>query len=181
MGRGAPASIVATVPPQHMYGFETSVLLQLHAPAAAWCGEAFYPLDVRLALEAVPPPRILVTTPLQIRALLQASVDVCLRSNGSSRPRRRCSRSLRPKRSGPGARGSRRFSARPRLAPSPVAEPWTAIPGPCTPAFAWRGRPGRRMRRRSSRLPTPNLSRSATSSKYWILHTSAFWAGGLTS
>lgn len=76
MGRGAPASIVATVPPQHMYGFETSVLLQLHAPAAAWCGEAFYPLDVRLALEAVPPPRILVTTPLQIRALLQASVDL---------------------------------------------------------------------------------------------------------
>ena len=46
MGRAGPASIVAMVPPQHMYGFETSVLLPLHAPASAWCGEAFYPLDV---------------------------------------------------------------------------------------------------------------------------------------
>ncbi len=66
----APSTVVATVPPQHMYGFETTVLLPLHAAAAIWCGPAFYPADVRTALQAVPPARTLVTTPLQLRALL---------------------------------------------------------------------------------------------------------------
>ena len=73
MGAGQPASIVGTVPAQHMYGFETTVLLPLHAPASSWCGPAFFPRDMRAALEAVPDRRILVTTPLQIRALLQAA------------------------------------------------------------------------------------------------------------
>lgn len=68
-----PCTIVGTVPPQHMYGFELTLLLPLHAPAASWCGPAFYPSDVHAALAAVPAPRILVTTPLQVRALLQAS------------------------------------------------------------------------------------------------------------
>lgn len=67
-----PATVVATVPPQHMYGFETSVLQPLHAPCASWCGDAFYPADIRTALAAVPGPRLLVTTPLQIRVLLGA-------------------------------------------------------------------------------------------------------------
>jgi acyl-coenzyme A synthetase/AMP-(fatty) acid ligase len=72
MGAGQPASIVGTIPAQHMYGFETTVLLPLHAPASSWCGPAFFPRDIRAALEAVPDRRTLVTTPLQIRALLQA-------------------------------------------------------------------------------------------------------------
>jgi acyl-coenzyme A synthetase/AMP-(fatty) acid ligase len=76
MTAGSPASIVGMVPPHHMYGFETTVLLPLHAPASAWCGAAFYPEDVASALRAVPEPRVLVTTPLQIRTLLQASVQL---------------------------------------------------------------------------------------------------------
>ena len=76
MTASCPASIVGTVPPHHMYGFETTVLLPLHAPASAWCGAAFYPEDVAAALRAVPEPRVLVTTPLQIRALLHASVQL---------------------------------------------------------------------------------------------------------
>ena len=64
-----PATVVGTVPPGHMYGFETTVLLPLHAPASSWCGPAFYPGDIAAALEAAPAPRILVTTPLQLRAL----------------------------------------------------------------------------------------------------------------
>jgi acyl-coenzyme A synthetase/AMP-(fatty) acid ligase len=66
----APAGVVGTVPPQHMYGFETTILLPLHAMAASWSGPAFYPIDIRDALLAMPAPRVLVTTPLQIRALL---------------------------------------------------------------------------------------------------------------
>jgi acyl-coenzyme A synthetase/AMP-(fatty) acid ligase len=67
-----PCTVVGTVPPQHMYGLETTVLLPLHAPAASWCGPAFYPTDVQAALEAVPAPRLLVTTPLQMHGLLRS-------------------------------------------------------------------------------------------------------------
>jgi acyl-coenzyme A synthetase/AMP-(fatty) acid ligase len=69
-------SIVGMVPPQHMYGLETTVLLPLHTAAATWCGATFYPMDVVAALRAVPEPRVLVTTPLQIRTLLRESVDL---------------------------------------------------------------------------------------------------------
>lgn len=68
----APTTVVGTVPPQHMYGFETTVLLPLHAAAASWCGPAFFPEDVQRAIASVPPPAALVTTPLQLRALLGA-------------------------------------------------------------------------------------------------------------
>jgi acyl-coenzyme A synthetase/AMP-(fatty) acid ligase len=69
-------SIVGMVPPQHMYGFETTVLLPLHANASVWCGAAFFPSDVRAALAAVVAPRVLVTTPLQIRAVLQSGLEL---------------------------------------------------------------------------------------------------------
>ena len=72
MDPACPSTVVGTVPPQHMYGFETTVLLPLHAAASSWCGAAFYPGDVQAALHAVDAPRILVTTPLQLRALLRA-------------------------------------------------------------------------------------------------------------
>ena len=76
LSKAAPATVVGTVPPQHMYGFELTVLLPLHAPAASWCGPAFFPGDVDAALAAVPAPRILVTTPLQIRAYLHAGTGL---------------------------------------------------------------------------------------------------------
>jgi acyl-coenzyme A synthetase/AMP-(fatty) acid ligase len=69
-------NVIGMVPPQHMYGLETTVLLPLHTAVATWCGPAFYPQDVVAALRAVPEPRVLVTTPLQIRTLLHASVDL---------------------------------------------------------------------------------------------------------
>jgi acyl-coenzyme A synthetase/AMP-(fatty) acid ligase len=72
----APAAIVGTVPARHMYGFETTILLPLHAAASSWCGPSFYPSDIRTALAAVPAPRVLVTTPLQLRALLRANTDL---------------------------------------------------------------------------------------------------------
>ncbi len=65
-------SLIGTVPPQHMYGFETTVLLPLHANVASYAGTTFFPTDVGLALQQVTPPRLLVTTPLQLRALLTA-------------------------------------------------------------------------------------------------------------
>jgi acyl-coenzyme A synthetase/AMP-(fatty) acid ligase len=67
--RLAGATLVGTVPPQHMYGFESTVLLALQNRLALHGGRPFYPADVRAALEAVPAPRVLVTTPVHLRAL----------------------------------------------------------------------------------------------------------------
>jgi acyl-coenzyme A synthetase/AMP-(fatty) acid ligase len=76
LDRPATTSIVGTVPPQHMYGFETTVLMPLHANAASHAGATFYPQDVALALAQVEAPRVLVTTPLQLRALLRAGLTL---------------------------------------------------------------------------------------------------------
>ncbi|GGG46737.1 AMP-ligase [Caldovatus sediminis] len=71
-----PASIVASVPAQHMYGFETTLLLPLHAEAAGHAGPTFYPSDLAEALAEAPPRRLLVTTPLQLRALLASGAGL---------------------------------------------------------------------------------------------------------
>jgi len=67
-------TLVATVPPQHMYGFESSVLLALHGGAALDAGRPFYPADVVATLAATPPPRALVTTPFHLKALLESGL-----------------------------------------------------------------------------------------------------------
>ena len=67
-------TLVATVPPQHMYGFESSVLIALHGSAAFDAGRPFYPADVVAALARTPSPRMLVTTPFHLKALLEADV-----------------------------------------------------------------------------------------------------------
>jgi acyl-coenzyme A synthetase/AMP-(fatty) acid ligase len=61
-------ALVATVPPQHMYGFLASILLPLSFGYALYRGRPFYPEDIRLALEASPRRPVLVTTPVQLRA-----------------------------------------------------------------------------------------------------------------
>nr|WP_321986412.1 AMP-binding protein [uncultured Lichenicoccus sp.] len=67
---GEPAQdVVATIPPHHMYGFETTVLLPLHASVASWCGPFFYPADLRLALQAASGRSTLITTPVHLRTL----------------------------------------------------------------------------------------------------------------
>jgi len=68
----AAGTLVGTVPPQHMYGFESTVLLALIGAIAFSNAQPFYPSDIRRALEAVPAPRILVTSPIHLRALLSS-------------------------------------------------------------------------------------------------------------
>ena len=65
-------TVVATVPHQHMYGLETSMMLPLQHGMAFHVGRPLFPEDVRLALADVPSPRMLVTTPLHIRACVTA-------------------------------------------------------------------------------------------------------------
>jgi acyl-coenzyme A synthetase/AMP-(fatty) acid ligase len=68
-------TLVGTVPPQHMYGLESTVLM-------AWCSgnalshtQPLYPADICQALAAVPTPRMLVSSPLHLRALLDAGLN----------------------------------------------------------------------------------------------------------
>lgn len=69
---GEHAHVVATVPPQHMYGMELSVLLPLLGEAAVHAGRPFFPEDIVRALHQAPGNRLLVTTPVHLRALVEA-------------------------------------------------------------------------------------------------------------
>jgi acyl-coenzyme A synthetase/AMP-(fatty) acid ligase len=73
---GPPYSIVATVAPQHMYGFESSVLIALQSGAALTASHPFYPADICAALSAARRPCMLVTTPIHLKALLASGLDV---------------------------------------------------------------------------------------------------------
>lgn len=74
-GQPGPVNIVATVPPQHMYGLENSILLPLVAGDAVCSGRPFFPEDVRQGLTAVPGPRLLVTTPVHLKACVEAGLE----------------------------------------------------------------------------------------------------------
>ncbi|HRC70915.1 MAG TPA: AMP-binding protein [Candidatus Competibacter sp.] len=67
-------TIVATVPPQHMYGLETSIMAPLISGARVHGGRPFFPEDVREALAAVPGSRVLVTTPVHLQACVRAQL-----------------------------------------------------------------------------------------------------------
>lgn len=66
----AGATIVGTVPHQHSYGLESTVLLGLQHGLALQAERPLYPADVHACLASTPRPRLLVTTPIHIRALV---------------------------------------------------------------------------------------------------------------
>lgn len=71
-----PKTLIGTVPVQHSYGFESTLLLALHGGCPFWSGKPFYPQDIAAALSAVPAPRLLVTTPFHLSALLAAGIEL---------------------------------------------------------------------------------------------------------
>ena len=73
---GRSHALIGTVPAQHMYGFESTVLLAL-VSGNAFCAERpFYPADIAGTLAGVPEPRTLVTTPVHLRALIASEIDL---------------------------------------------------------------------------------------------------------
>jgi acyl-coenzyme A synthetase/AMP-(fatty) acid ligase len=72
----ATFTVTGTVPAQHMYGFESTILLPLQNRAAMDAGHPFYPADIAEALRRVPAPRVLVTTPFHLRTLLESQATV---------------------------------------------------------------------------------------------------------
>jgi acyl-coenzyme A synthetase/AMP-(fatty) acid ligase len=63
-------SLLGTVPPQHMYGLEATVMMPMQGGLAMHAARPFYSADVCEALDALPRPRVLVTTPVHLRSLV---------------------------------------------------------------------------------------------------------------
>jgi acyl-coenzyme A synthetase/AMP-(fatty) acid ligase len=74
---GAKAyNFLGTVPPQHMYGLESTVVMPMTIGGAIHPARPLLALDVSRALESLPTPRVLVTTPIHIRACLATRVPL---------------------------------------------------------------------------------------------------------
>jgi acyl-coenzyme A synthetase/AMP-(fatty) acid ligase len=68
---GRRYSFVGTVPPQHMYGFEATVMLPMQIGGAVHTERPLFARDVAATLAQMPEPRVLVTTPIHIRACVE--------------------------------------------------------------------------------------------------------------
>lgn len=60
---------LATMPAQHMWGLETSILLPLFQRVCMSDAKPLFPQDIFDALKALPKPRLLASTPVHLRAL----------------------------------------------------------------------------------------------------------------
>lgn len=69
-----PCHLVGTVPAQHNYGLESTVLLPLLSGGSFWAGRPFFPADISEALAVMPQPRALISTPVHLRTLLDAGL-----------------------------------------------------------------------------------------------------------
>jgi acyl-coenzyme A synthetase/AMP-(fatty) acid ligase len=70
------AAFLGTVPPQHMWGLEATVMLPLQSGGVVHACRPLFPADVAAWLAELPRPRVLVTTPLHIRACVEDSVGL---------------------------------------------------------------------------------------------------------
>jgi acyl-coenzyme A synthetase/AMP-(fatty) acid ligase len=69
-------TLIGTVPPQHMYGFESTVLLALMSGNCFAAERPFYPADIAASMAAVPRPCVLITTPVHLRTLLASQIEL---------------------------------------------------------------------------------------------------------
>jgi len=67
-------SVVATVPAQHMYGLEMSIMMALRGSCNVYSGRPFFPADIVQALASMPAPRLLVTTPIHMKTLVRSGL-----------------------------------------------------------------------------------------------------------
>jgi acyl-coenzyme A synthetase/AMP-(fatty) acid ligase len=73
---GRSHTLIGTVPPQHMYGFESTVLLALMSGNCFAAERPFYPADIAATMAAVPRPCALITTPVHLRTLLASQIEL---------------------------------------------------------------------------------------------------------
>jgi len=70
------AVLVSTVPAQHMYGLESSLLLAWQNGLIWHDQRPFYPEDICIQISLLPRPRVLVTSPVHLRALLADAAPI---------------------------------------------------------------------------------------------------------
>ncbi len=71
-GVGPGHAILGTVPPQHMYGLESTVVLPLVSGAALTAERLYYPADIAEAIARLPGPRMLITTPFHLKTWMES-------------------------------------------------------------------------------------------------------------
>lgn len=71
---GKVKAVLATVPAQHMYGLETSVVIPLLSGVSIVCARAFYPADIQALIECVNAEVALITTPFHLKACVDAGL-----------------------------------------------------------------------------------------------------------
>ena len=81
LGPSIAPQIIGTVPPQHMFGLEATVMLTLQWRGAVESGRPLLPSDIKAAIEAAmraapDEPRWLMTTPLQLRACVDDALEL---------------------------------------------------------------------------------------------------------
>lgn len=69
-------NIVATVASQHSFGLEGAIMLPLHCGSAIHTTTLLYPEDIAAALSCVPAPRVLLTTPLHLRTIIESRLEM---------------------------------------------------------------------------------------------------------
>jgi acyl-coenzyme A synthetase/AMP-(fatty) acid ligase len=67
-------TVVATVPPQHMFGLEMSVILPLVSTLAVHGDRPFFPADLQAVLNGLKESVLLVTTPVHLRACVESGL-----------------------------------------------------------------------------------------------------------
>jgi acyl-coenzyme A synthetase/AMP-(fatty) acid ligase len=66
-------AMLSTTPPQHMFGLETSVMWPFISQLILVNQRPFYPEDIRLAIQSMPYPVILCSTPTHLRACIRSA------------------------------------------------------------------------------------------------------------
>jgi acyl-coenzyme A synthetase/AMP-(fatty) acid ligase len=69
-------TLLGTVPSQHMYGFESTVLMAMQAGVVMHADKPFFPADISAALQEIHGPSVLITTPVHLRTLVAESAPL---------------------------------------------------------------------------------------------------------
>ncbi len=72
LGVGPGHGILGTVPPQHMYGFESTIMMPIACGATLTSERPYLPAEIDEALARVPAPRTLFITPFHLRTWMES-------------------------------------------------------------------------------------------------------------
>ncbi|MBT4835811.1 MAG: acyl--CoA ligase [Methylococcales bacterium] len=73
--KGTSLTLLATVPSQHMFGLETSIMLPLQAGHAMHDQQPFFPETIKEILTQIPGHKALITTPMHIKSCVENKLE----------------------------------------------------------------------------------------------------------